>query len=153
MLFSQYEADLEIARYCIQNNCYGVLSKDSDFLILGTIYIPFENIFIQSDRKLFVDQFDLLTTSKVLSLKPEYLPMFACLVGNDYTSPFESILNELHSQIGIESKLPQDIIQGVAGFLASQPDHYSFLTKLLKNKKSEKRGNFPFLIFVGLFLQ
>lgn len=138
---SKFEADLQIANYCVQEDCYAVVGKDSDYLILGTRYIPFDRIFLNSSSSLEVEVYQPDVVCQVLGIKFELLPLFSCLVGNDYTVPYAAtILENLYYRMKVDFKNMNSLIKGVARFLSNQSDEQLILQDLLKAKREEDRS-------------
>ncbi|XP_055951289.1 constitutive coactivator of PPAR-gamma-like protein 2 [Argiope bruennichi] len=91
------EADFVIAEYAAKHKeVFAVLTQDSDFIIfntkmyLSTLYLDYVTLStIHYDR-------DCLA-SKYLHLPVERLPLFACLIGNDFID--RDLLREFHSSL------------------------------------------------------
>lgn len=79
------ESDIEIARYARERRCFGVFSRDTDFIILdgARYYLSlFYKHFRKRDMSTFL--FDREAISRALHLQPEHLPLLATLLHNDY---------------------------------------------------------------------
>nr|XP_002732264.2 PREDICTED: constitutive coactivator of peroxisome proliferator-activated receptor gamma-like [Saccoglossus kowalevskii] len=94
------EADYEIAKYCRQNRCLGILGQDTDFLIYSDIgyYFSVDHLDLRSLTTVKYCQENLCTR---LGISVCQLPLFACLVGNDIVAAsvlenFHRYLAELH---------------------------------------------------------
>ncbi|KAJ8359936.1 hypothetical protein SKAU_G00164610 [Synaphobranchus kaupii] len=75
------EADYEIASYALRNDCMGVMSQDSDFLIFDTA--PYLSVSrLQLDRMTTV-RLSRETLCHALGLRLCDLPLLACVLGND----------------------------------------------------------------------
>ncbi|XP_061112376.1 protein asteroid homolog 1-like isoform X1 [Conger conger] len=96
-IYCMFEADQEIACLANEWNC-AVLSKDSDFYIfdLKGGYLPYEffewhNISMcqeTTERYIPVSHFSINNFCACFNnMNKELLPLFAVIVGNDYTSP------------------------------------------------------------------
>ncbi|XP_035256407.1 constitutive coactivator of peroxisome proliferator-activated receptor gamma isoform X2 [Anguilla anguilla] len=115
------EADYEIASYALQNDCMGILSQDSDFLIFDTA--PYLSVSRLRLDRLCTMQLCRDTLCRTLGLHPGDLPLLACVLGND-TVP-EQRLQCLRSKCMAEyrSRLSQTPNHGkvfaVAEFISS----------------------------------
>lgn len=79
------EGDIEIARYARERRCFGVFSRDTDFVILdgARYYLSlFYKHFQRENMSTFL--FDRNAISRALHLMPEHLPLLATLLHNDY---------------------------------------------------------------------
>ena len=117
-----HEADGLIARYYLQHeNVYGVLSNDSDFLIYNLRFIPLKKFSMEKGGDFKMTVYDNEISAKCLGIKPSQLPVFSCLVGNDYTlADLQAscyYYKTLLQRGGIAGKLgPQTIIKNAASF-------------------------------------
>lgn len=102
-LFStQHEADLELAQYAKQHDAMAVISDDTDFLIFdGPWWLwSAQHIQITSAKQLKTLLYDPHGIENTLSLLPHHLPLFATLIGNDFTKTLYHELNNFYNQIG-----------------------------------------------------
>ena len=82
------EADGLIASYVAKHGdrVFGVISNDSDFLILPVRMLPLVKMALHDGNDYRCTVFDNAHTASVLGLADvKLLPIFSCLVGNDYT--------------------------------------------------------------------
>lgn len=81
------ECDLEIAQYASQNNAIAVISNDTDFLIFeGSWDLWSQNVRINRSNRLKTVEYNRHGITRKLSLSQKQLPVFATLLGNDFTS-------------------------------------------------------------------
>lgn len=96
---NEHECDLELARYASDNNALAIISNDTDFLIF-----PGAWRFWACDkpsRSLNATEFDRTGLARRLALSAEQRPLFATLMGNDFTSKyFNSELAQFFNQLG-----------------------------------------------------
>jgi len=80
------EADREISEYCTKHNYYGILAKDSDFLILdNTRYLVSSSVDI-NNTGIWVDCFERTEVLNFLNIDGKLAPLLSCVLGNDYIS-------------------------------------------------------------------
>ncbi|XP_031638346.1 uncharacterized protein LOC116350635 [Contarinia nasturtii] len=99
---SRYECDLETAQYATQNNALAILSSDTDFLIFDG---PWKNWSIHDlhfyrTNEIRTIEFDRNGLAKVCSLSRYQLPLFATLLGNDFTKKYEDQLEKFYNSLG-----------------------------------------------------
>ena len=83
--FSVGEADRELAAYCMENNCFGVLGFDSDFFLFDLPrYLSSESLVI-TDEEFRVTSYEKDKVLRTLGLESamEFV-LVGCLVGNDF---------------------------------------------------------------------
>jgi hypothetical protein len=70
------------------------------------------------------------------------MPLFSCLVGNDYTLAHETILRDLHTKMGVlwgkDSR--HVMIEKVAKFVSKIPESVSFPMNLIESKSPKSQG-------------
>ena len=128
-LFS--EADSEVASLANAWNC-PVLSNDSDFFIfdIKAGFIPLSSFDWKSSR-LAAKIFHRRKLASHLGIQPEFLPMFASLVGNDYVSieamePFIHALSRSQYFI-VRSSRKEARFARIANMLSTKPDKLDVL--------------------------
>ena len=97
-VFSIGEADREIAAYCMENNCFGVLGFDSDFYLFDLPrYLSSESLTITPEAFTAIS-YEKDKVLRVLGLESATeLILVGCLVGNDFMEM--SILVPFHQYI------------------------------------------------------
>jgi len=97
LIQSPFEADPYIAKISQEIKAFGVITSDSDFMILDTNgFIPCDSIKIEKKE----DSFEITVAKKEIKsiattlhvpteqdVEKKLLPLLACLLGNDYISP------------------------------------------------------------------
>jgi hypothetical protein len=119
------EADKEIAKYCISNNCYGVLGNDSDYLIYPIPhYFTTKDIHV-GEKKVDMVCHDREKLCRFLRISPHQMPILAGLCGNDILDA--SRLTGFHQRLtGLTDKLMfNEVIIKVAQFIRGFPDKVS----------------------------
>uniref|UniRef100_H3A804 Family with sequence similarity 120 member B n=1 Tax=Latimeria chalumnae TaxID=7897 RepID=H3A804_LATCH len=118
---SVQEADYEIARYGLLNNCMGILGQDSDYLIYDTS--PYFSISKLCLNPLVSVMFSRENLCHTLGLNMADLPLLACLLGNDVVP--EGLLERfrrnrvaLFRQKGHSSNPKTDLVFAVADFVS-----------------------------------
>ncbi|NWS24805.1 F120B protein, partial [Polioptila caerulea] len=127
------EADFEVAAYGLQHNCLGILGQDSDYLIYNTCpYLSIENL--RLDRLVTV-MYSREVLCRVLGINLTYLPLFACLLGNDIVP--ESMLEGFWHQCLVTNpprnnryNRRANILLSVANYISKLPCSYSSLKHL-----------------------
>eukprot|EP00698_Gefionella_okellyi_P000976 TRINITY_DN10854_c0_g1_i4.p1 TRINITY_DN10854_c0_g1~~TRINITY_DN10854_c0_g1_i4.p1 ORF type:complete len:384 (+),score=81.02 TRINITY_DN10854_c0_g1_i4:163-1314(+) len=116
------EADTEMATYCALHNAFAVMAQDSDFIVNGaTRYIPFNSVHI-TPESILCQLYSATTTASVLGLPVSSLPLFACLVGNDYVA-FGPTASFHKRVLGVaKSTKSMDLFPAVAAFLRGRAD-------------------------------
>ena len=68
--------------------CFAVMSNDSDFLIFPELsrYIPFESLNYKANGKIECHMYTPKRTAECLGINLNLLPLFSCMIGNDYTT-------------------------------------------------------------------
>jgi len=151
--FSQFEADGDIAQYCAAHpECIGAISNDSDFFICdmnGASYIPLELLQIKrqtnGEWSITCQMFRSDRIASLLNLAKKWMPLFATLVGNDYTHE-HSKLHKLHQCMDIYyDETASQVISKVAKFLSRFPpreknaiDIYNILLERLDKKEQNE---------------
>lgn len=86
-----HDADWEIAKYASEHNAMAVISEDTDFLIYNgswRLWSP-HNIKITESNQIQVTEYTKNAITKALpELSSNQLPLFATLVGNDFTRDY-----------------------------------------------------------------
>ncbi|XP_051780226.1 constitutive coactivator of peroxisome proliferator-activated receptor gamma isoform X3 [Erpetoichthys calabaricus] len=81
---SLQEADYEIAKYGLLNNCMGILGQDSDYIIYDTApYLSINKLQLISMTTVLYSRENLCRS---LGLNKCDLPLLACILGNDIVS-------------------------------------------------------------------
>lgn len=85
MVFSIGEADRELAAYCIENKCFGVLGFDSDFFLFDLPrYLSSDSLIITEDEFSVISyEKDKVLQALGLASATELI-LVGCLVGNDF---------------------------------------------------------------------
>lgn len=100
----EYECDLEIAQYVNNNNnVIAVITNDTDFLIFAGWRWHFwssQEIQITPSNQLKTVEYNRNGIQKVCSLSTHQLPLFATLVGNDFTHIYYDELCRFASSYG-----------------------------------------------------
>lgn len=96
----KHECDLELAQYATQCNAIAVISNDTDFLIFDGSWRLWSSNDIQVDASKGVTtvEYDRNGIANVCSLSQQQLPLFATLVGNDFTK-YEQMVG-FHRSLG-----------------------------------------------------
>lgn len=101
---TKHEADLEVAQYAKHQNAMTVVSDDTDFLIFEGSWRLWstQNIKITPSNKtqLKTTEYNRYYLANTLSLSTHQLPLFATLLGNDFTKPYFSELGNLYKHLG-----------------------------------------------------
>lgn len=107
---TRYEADLEIAHYAKHHNAMAIVSDDTDFLIFEGSWRLWsgQNIQINKSNQLKTTEYNRHNLVNILSLSTRQLPLFATLMGNDFTKPHFDELNNFHKHLAIKSKILLD---------------------------------------------
>ncbi|XP_046986810.1 constitutive coactivator of peroxisome proliferator-activated receptor gamma-like [Schistocerca americana] len=113
------ECDEEIVDYARRHSCFGILARDTDFMIHAGIHYYFA-----VDRIKFPKLFTILYDSKNLAdrlrLSEEHLPLFASLMGNDIV-PLRK-LREYHESVSSRGMYwYKDIALNIADYIRSIP--------------------------------
>ncbi|XP_062852009.1 constitutive coactivator of peroxisome proliferator-activated receptor gamma [Trichomycterus rosablanca] len=75
------EGDYEIAEYALHNNCIGILSQDTDFVIYDTVpYLSLSKLKLENMNTVQLCREKLC---HILKLQKSDLPLLACILGND----------------------------------------------------------------------
>jgi len=100
VISTEGEADLEMARFAYQNGAFAVMTNDSDFLCFPSIssVILFDSITLYPNGDITCSLYKPSVTASWFSFQPPLLPLFACLVGNDFLND-EIALASLHRLI------------------------------------------------------
>lgn len=122
------ECDLEIARYAREHQCFAVLSRDTDFVILQSARYYLSLFYRHFDRRsMSTILFDRRAISKAIGLYPEHLPLLASLLQNDYVD--SSYLAPLYSKFlgrRTEELLPnqhyrlEDLVPNLARYIRAK---------------------------------
>lgn len=99
---TKHEADLELAQYAKQHAAMAILSDDTDFLIFDGSWRLWsaQNIQITSTKQLKTLEYNRFGIANTLSLSTHQLPLFATLLGNDFTKSYFNELTNFYNQIG-----------------------------------------------------
>ncbi|KAK3573714.1 hypothetical protein QTP86_032076 [Hemibagrus guttatus] len=111
------EGDYEIAEYALCNNCIGILSQDTDFIIYDTV--PYMSIAKLRLENMTTVQYSREKLCHILKLQKSDLPFLACILGNDIVS--EHRLQNLRKNVltFYGKKHPGDKVQAAAEFINS----------------------------------
>ncbi|ELR19826.1 uncharacterized protein ACA1_133390 [Acanthamoeba castellanii str. Neff] len=149
MRFSNFEADRDIACYCTTHpECIGAVSQDSDFLIFDmgeACYVPLDSLQIKQASKpgkwtITCQTFRVDLTASMFNFDKKWMPIFASLVGNDYTRE-DTRLIKLYRQMNIiAGDNVGQIIRKIAKFLSrfraeeKELDVYMYLMKYIRKE-------------------
>lgn len=98
----RHEADLELAQYANRHNAFAIVSNDTDFLIFEgswRLWSP-QDIQTTENNRLITIEYKRMGISNMLSLTQQQLPLFATLVGNDFTSVYYQEMYQFHRKLG-----------------------------------------------------
>lgn len=96
------ECDLEVAQYASEKNAVAIISNDTDFLIFEgswRLWSP-QDIHITQTNRLKTVEYNRQGIAILLSLSQHQLPIFATLMGNDFTGSHYTKLYEFHRSLG-----------------------------------------------------
>eukprot|EP01116_Phalansterium_solitarium_P003200 TRINITY_DN1390_c0_g1_i2.p1 TRINITY_DN1390_c0_g1~~TRINITY_DN1390_c0_g1_i2.p1 ORF type:complete len:484 (-),score=162.19 TRINITY_DN1390_c0_g1_i2:124-1575(-) len=122
-----YEADSAIAAACVAHRLWGVLSRDSDFLVYGGVsrYLLLHTVEFRTRGPaladdVFVQVIEPAQTAAALGIEPQWLPVFAALVGTDASSGAASrrLLGQLHERLATGAARGSSPIRNVAKLVA-----------------------------------
>ncbi|KAL7721389.1 Asteroid domain-containing protein [Entamoeba marina] len=136
------EADPVIIEICIKRKAYGVVTSDSDFYLssAGKVFShdSFVRVFAKLQRnpmipfyKLYFQGISVENVKKFIGIRDDLIPMFCCLVGNDFTKSF---CIKLRKAISIYE--PKTIIEEVTNYLKTFKNNESSLIQLIKGRIS-----------------
>lgn len=96
----KHECDLELAQYATRNNAMAVISNDTDFLIFDGPWRLWSSndIQISKTNQVTVIEYNRNGIANICSLSKQELPLFATLVGNDFTK-YEQMVG-FHRSLG-----------------------------------------------------
>lgn len=99
---TKHEADLELAQYAKHHDAMAILSDDTDFLIFEGSWRLWsaQNIRISSTKQLKTLEYNPYALKNTLSLTAHQLPLFATLIGNDFTKTHFNELTNFYHRIG-----------------------------------------------------
>lgn len=99
---TKHEADLELAQYAKHHGAMAIISDDTDFLIFEGSWRLWsaQNIHISSTNRLETLEYNRFGITNILSLTSHQLPLFATLIGNDFTKTYFNELSNFYHQIG-----------------------------------------------------
>lgn len=99
---TKHEADLELAQYAKHHDAMAVISDDTDFLIFEGSWRLWsaQNIQITPTNQLKTFEYNRNGIANTLSLSTHQLPLFATLMGNDFTKSYFNELSNFYKQIG-----------------------------------------------------
>lgn len=106
------DCDFEVADYATKHNAMAVFSADSDFLIFegNWKFWNFNNLNFENFTAI---EYDRLTISRLLAITFQQRPLFATLIGNDFSKQCQDELNQFHRRLGS----PHDKFRNVANFI------------------------------------
>lgn len=86
---------------------FGVLSNDSDFLILDVKFFPISKFYKKRNGDFRFEYFEMTRNAKLLGLHdPHHFPIFSCMCGNDYTKlelvkfqNYKQVMGKLGNQV------------------------------------------------------
>lgn len=110
-----YECDLEIAQYAKKQNALAVITNDSDFLIFdGTWKLwSSDDIEITASKEVKTLELNRKALANICSLSSDQLPLFATIMGNDFTKGSYDQLNAFHRTLGPMKNKIQNIAKHV----------------------------------------
>lgn len=92
------DVDQQIANYATVNDVLAIFSSDTDFMIFDGNWKFWSFVDIDLDR-FTVKEFDRLMLNQQLLLTFEQRPLFASLIGNNYTYKYIDELRRFHSSL------------------------------------------------------
>lgn len=112
----KHECDLEILRYAKKHSALAIVSCDTDFLMFDGLWRLWssDDIKIKSNN-LVTLEYNKKAVENICALTKNQLPLFATLVGNDFTKAYPNSLNAFHRKLGE----PKDKVKNVARFIRS----------------------------------
>lgn len=149
MRFSNFEADRDIACYCATHpECIGAVSQDSDFLIFDmgeACYVPLDSLQIKQAGKpgkwtITCQTFRVDLTARMFNFDKKWMPIFASLVGNDYTREDTGLIKLYRQMNIIAGDNVGQIIRKIAKFLSrfraeeKELDVYMYLMKYIRKE-------------------
>lgn len=98
----RHECDLEIAQYATRHKAMAVITNDTDFLIFegNWKFWCSKSIQITSSNQLKTVEYDRNALANLFSLSSNQLPMFATLMGNDFTNIYYKQLTDFYKAMG-----------------------------------------------------
>ncbi|XP_031628378.1 constitutive coactivator of PPAR-gamma-like protein 1 [Contarinia nasturtii] len=99
---TKYECDLEIAQYAKQHNCLAVITNDTDFLIFDgawKLWSP-SDVRLTPANRLTTVEYNRNSLANKCLLSQNQLPLFATLIGNDFTHGCYDQLGKFHGSLG-----------------------------------------------------
>lgn len=110
----QRECDMEIANFAKNNNALAVITNDTDFLIFDGDYKywTFEDIRITQSNQLETTEYNRNGITKLLPIGRDQLPLFATLLGNDFTRDyFDQICDRFGGSMNRRMKKVADYVR------------------------------------------
>ncbi|XP_027006093.1 constitutive coactivator of peroxisome proliferator-activated receptor gamma isoform X3 [Tachysurus fulvidraco] len=111
------EGDYEIAEYALRNNCIGILSQDTDFIIYDTV--PYMSIDKLRLENMTTVQYSREKLCHILKLQKSDLPLLACIMGNDFVSEHQLQNLRKNALTVYGKKHPGDKVHAAAEFINS----------------------------------
>ena len=124
VLNSLGEADIEIAEYCSNHRCWGVLSSDTDFIIMnrGMVFCVQDLNLV----KMKTTCFDPTKLCRNLGISTLHLPILATLMGTDVLS--SDYLAGFHKRLVKSSSRPNilELVPELADFIREKVDTHNY---------------------------
>lgn len=97
----EYECDVEIVQYANRHGAFAIITNDTDFLIFeGNWRLWFcHHIRIESNQ-VFIEEVNKNAIRNIYDLTPFQLPLFATLIGNDFTKPHYEKMTSFYETLG-----------------------------------------------------
>lgn len=140
----KYECDLEIAQYAKNQNVLAVITNDSDFLIFdGTWKLwSSDDIEVTASKEVKTLELNRKALANLCSLSPIQLPLFATIMGNDFTKGCYDQLNAFHRTLGPMRNKIQNIaryVRNVTSGKLTDPGIKIIALNLFGNASEEKQ--------------
>jgi hypothetical protein len=151
-----------MAKFCVDNNCWAILSEDSDFFVFSDVaYVPLSSLdwkaqelkakcyskgelaqYLKIDSKVFVP---------LITITSQRVPLWACLIGNDTTLPNSNLLDFVHQKIGFSigrlERFKATTLEKLANCVRVIPEtqtNMEWLESILSGVKTQEQRKFSF---------
>ncbi|PRP77123.1 asteroid protein [Planoprotostelium fungivorum] len=157
------EADAELSDYVVRNNFQAVVGKDTDFIILLANYVSLPDLQLR-DGRVVVRQHVRSRTADYLKVPEAWLPLMACLIGNDTTksgADRDKTLKSLDAVMNLRAKGDGyvDIVGDVIRFLREQAKNfpakiydYDYFPEVFVSIDERLKGSVRELLKIGVSL-
>lgn len=137
------ECELEIAKYAKNNEVLAVISNNTDFLLFDGSWRLWssEDIRVSPFNQLKTIEYDR-NVADVCQLKQYQLPLFATLLGNDFTLKYYDELEDFHTSLGpIAYKVHcvARYVRNMGNVELSNDDIEEIAQKVFRNTYSDKK--------------